>query len=283
VVTDSSYEQAVRDLVLEPLGMTQSHFLPWDVWSRPHAVGHVVGASGATVAHTWGMGRSAAPEGGLLCSARDQLRYARYHLDGTCPGAAPLTDVTRRAMQQAQLVAAPPFDAVGLPWLLVDTHGVRTVSHGGNIAGVQLSGLTLLPEHRLAVVTASNAAPGRQLGAEVLDWCLETLLGLPADPPLAAGPASDETLREYVGRYDSGVWGMDLDAEDGGLVASFSFTDPEHEEPGALPPPQRLELCGPDEVLRTAAPGELFGRFQRDAEGRVIRLLCQGRATHRTR
>jgi CubicO group peptidase (beta-lactamase class C family) len=281
-VTGSAYEDAVRTLVLEPLGMTQSHFLPWEVWSRPHAVGHVVEESGAAVAHTWGMGRSAAPEGGLVSSVVDQVRYARFHLDGTCSGPAPLGDATRRGMQVAQRDAAPPFDAVGLPWLLVDTHGVRAVTHGGNIAGVQLSSLLLLPEHRFAVTILTNAGPGRQLGVEVTDWCLENLLGLAADAPLVGGPVDGELLTAYAGRYDAGIWGMDVTVEDGGLVATFSFNDAPMADLAVLPPPQRLELCGIDTVLRPAAPEEVFGRFERDASGTVVRLMCQGRAVHRS-
>jgi CubicO group peptidase (beta-lactamase class C family) len=282
VVTGTSYEQAVHDLVLAPLGMTQSHYLPWDVWSRPHAVGHVVEEGGPEVAHTWGMGRSAAPEGGLVSSLRDQLTYARFHLDGTCAGRPPVTEATRRAMQVAQRDAAPPFDAVGLPWLLVDTHGLRAVTHWGNIAGVQLSSLLLLPQHGFALTTLTNAGPGRQLGTEVTDWCLENLVGLDPDPGLAPLPGSDEVLASYAGRYDSGTWGLDIAVDEGGLVATFTFNATPQADLAVLPPPQPLALCGPDEVLRTAAPGEVFGRFERDATGRVVRLLCQGRALHRT-
>jgi CubicO group peptidase (beta-lactamase class C family) len=282
VAAGTSYEQAVHDLALAPLGMTESFFLPWEVWSRPHAVGHVVDEDGgATVAHTWGMGRSAAPEGGLVSSVADQVRFARYHLDGSCPGPAPLAERTRLAMQAEQLPAAPPFDAVGLPWLLVDTHGERAVTHGGNIAGVQLSSLLLLPGHGLAVTTLTNAAPGRQLGVEVADWCLENLAGLTAAPPLESSRAPEHVLEAYAGRYDSGVWGMDVEVVDGGLVASFTFNSPPTAEEAVLPPPQRMELCAPDAVVRPAAPGEVFGRFQRDTGGAVVRLLCQGRALHR--
>jgi hypothetical protein len=226
------------------------------------------------------MGRSAAPEGGLLSSLDDQLRYARFHLDGTCAGTPPLTPTTRLGMQVVQRAAAPPFDAVGLTWLLVDTHGVRTVTHGGNIAGVQLSSLVLLPGHGLAVTTLTNAAPGRQLGSEVTDWCLEHLAGLPHEPALEGRTERDEVLTAYAGRYDAGTWGLEVAVADGGLVATFVLDDAVNDQ-AVAPPPQRLLLCGPDEVLRAAAPSELFGRFEREASGVVARLLCQGRALHR--
>jgi CubicO group peptidase (beta-lactamase class C family) len=281
VVTERTYETAVRELVLEPLGMSQSFYFPWHVYSRRHSVGHVVDESGATVAHTWGMGRSAAPEGGLVSTVRDQLRYARFHVDGSSLGAPPLSDAMRREMQRQQLGAAPPFDAVGLPWLLVDTHGVRAVTHGGNIAGVQLSSLLMLPDLGFAVTVLTNAAPGRELGSEVTDWCLENLLGLPRDTAVGAHTLPDDQLPQYAGRYNSGIWGMDLEPQDGGLLASFSFNEQPDDEVAVLPPPLRLEFARTDEVVLAAKPDDVFGRFERDGAGTVVRLLCQGRATHR--
>jgi hypothetical protein len=256
--------------------MSESFFLPWEVFSRRHAVGHAAGDAGHRVVHTWGLGRDALPEGGLVSSVADQLKYARYHLDGTAPGTPPLREATRIGMQQAQADAAPPFDAVGLPWLLVQTHGRTAITHGGNIAGVQLSSLLLMPESRLAVTCLSNAAAGRTLGTEVTNWCLENLAGLsPDDPPQTQHRPLDQ-LREYEGRYDCGVWGLNLVAEDGGLRASFYIDVPD----AIAPPPMLLVFHTDDEVVPEGGT-QLFGRFQRDSTGAVVRLLCQGRATRR--
>lgn len=283
VVTGMAYEQAVRELVLDPLGMDESYFFPWEVYSRRHAVGHVTRPEGPAVAHTWGMGRSAAPEGGLVSSVRDQLRYMRFHLDGTCPGPAPVSDAMRREMQRSQVSGAPPFDAVGLPWLLVDNRGRLTVTHGGNIAGVQVSSMLLLPSSGFAVTSLTNAGAGRRLGVELVDWCLDHLLGLPRLPAITPYELGGAELAEYTGRYDSGFWGMDLTPSNGGLLASFSFNQPPDGEDAVLPPPMELLFCGKDEIVRAQAPEEVFGRFQRDSTGAVVRLLSQGRALHRQR
>lgn len=276
--TGESYESAVRRLVLDPLGMSQSFFLPWEVFSRPHAVGHMGTDSGNKVAHTWGLGRSSAPEGGLVSSVTDQLTFARYHLDGTAPSAPPLSEATRGYMQQRQTDAAPPFDGVGLPWLLVDTYGRTTVTHGGNIAGIQLSSLLLLPEAGLAVTTLTNAAGGRALGAEVTNWCLENLAGLAPEQALAAQHRPMDELRQYAGRYDCGTWGLELAPDDGALLATFYLNVADRE--AVVPPPMRLAFGAEDEVLAPGG-GQLFGRFQRGDDGSIVRLLCQGRATHR--
>ncbi|MGW1364965.1 serine hydrolase domain-containing protein [Streptomyces chartreusis] len=280
-ITGTPYEQAVRDLVLDPLGMNESFFFPWEVYSRRHAVGHVAGSDGPVVAHTWGMGRSAAPEGGLVSSIGDQLRYMRFHLDGTCAGRAPVSEAMRREMQRSQVSAAPPFDAVGLPWLLMDHRGQLAVTHGGNIAGVQVSNMLLLPQFGFAVTSLTNAGAGRQLGLEVTDWCLDRVLSLPRPTALAPHELGAAELAEYAGRYDSGFWGMDLTPSKGGLVASFTFNQPPDAEDAVLPPPMALAFCGTDEIMRAVVPEEVFGRFQRDSNGAVVRLLCQGRALHR--
>jgi CubicO group peptidase (beta-lactamase class C family) len=40
-LTRQTYEQAVRERVLDPLGMRDTFFLPWEVATRPMATGHV--------------------------------------------------------------------------------------------------------------------------------------------------------------------------------------------------------------------------------------------------
>ena len=276
--TGEPYDVAVRRLVLEPLGMSTSFFLPWDVCSRRHVVGHVATEDGHRVAHSWGLGRDALPEGGLVSSVTDQLAFARYHLDGTALGSPPLREETRLAMQQRQADAAPPFDAVGLPWLLVDTRGRTAVTHGGNVAGIQLSSLLLLPEQGLAVTTLSNAAAGRALGNEVTEWCLTNLANLPQEQPPQTHRRSAGELQQYEGRYDCGTWGLDLVGEDGALRASFYLDVADAD--AVVPPPMLLAFRAADELVPVGGT-QLFGRFQRDPSGHVVRLLCQGRATTR--
>lgn len=282
VITGQPYETAVRERVLGPLGMTDSFYFPWEVFSRRHAVGHSIGEDGsASVAHTWGLGRSGAAEGGLASSIADQLKYMQFHLDGTAPGQAPLSAAIRSEMQSRQAAAAPPFDGVGLPWLLVNMFGTTAVTHGGNIAGIQRSTMTLLPQDGFAVTVLANSGAGGALGDAVTTWCFENLLGRAANDPFSPTLLTDAELEPFCGTWDSGTWGMNLTPVDGMLRAAFFLSDELADDVKLLPPPMSLAFCASDEIIHPQSPETLFGRFERDDRGLVTRLLCQGRALRR--
>ena len=81
-VTGSSYERAVKDLVLDPVGLNETLFFPNDIMSRRFVVGHRRETDGSIrVLRPWAMPRSGNAMGGLSASAPDQIRWARFHLD----------------------------------------------------------------------------------------------------------------------------------------------------------------------------------------------------------
>lgn len=282
VLDGVDYDIALRRRVLDPLGMADSFFLPWQVATRPHAVGHTARPDGsAEVVHTWGLGRSALPEGGLVSSLTDQARYLRFHLDGTTQGRAPVPDTVRQDMQRRHADGAVPFDEVGLPWLRMHQHGTTAVTHGGNVAGIHRSTMTLVPDEGLGITVLANSGAGGALGAAVDEWCFRTLLGREPEAPCTTQTRADGELTPYLGRFDAGSWGIVLAAEDGMLRAGFFHSTPTDDESRMLPPPLQLAFCGPDEVMRPEAPQAVFGRFDRDADGSVVRLRTQGRTLRR--
>jgi CubicO group peptidase (beta-lactamase class C family) len=63
-VTGSTYERAISELVLEPLGLTSTWFFPNDIMTRRFAVGHNRHQDGTTtVARPWALPRSGNPAG----------------------------------------------------------------------------------------------------------------------------------------------------------------------------------------------------------------------------
>ena len=283
VLEHDDYDAIVHRRVLEPLGMESSFFLPWDVFSRPHVVGHDVGEGAVRhVAHTWGLGRSALPEGGLVSSIADQARYLRFHLDGTASVSAPVSTEMRRRMQTRDRDAAVPFDFVGLPWLFVRQYGTTAVTHGGNVAGIQRSTMTLVPDEGLGITVLANSGLGGILGAAVDDWCFRNLLGREPGPPHEVRSFGAPELEPYCGRFDAGTWGIDLTPDDGMLRATFFFTSPSDDEARVLPPPLRLALTEhPDEVARPEAPQVAFAIFGRGADGTIDGMKTQGRTLRR--
>lgn len=264
-VTGETFEQAVQRIVLDPLDMTETFFFPWDIIAHPHAVGHVPAEDGTlTRLRQWPLTRDIGPEGGIVSSVADQLAYARFHLRGESPAAAPVSEQTRLRMQQPQLTAGPPIEAIGYPWLLTHRGGARVVMHGGNIADTQLSEFVLAPDHDLAVTVLTNSAAGKALGGKIVDWCFLHLRGIPTDDePAALLPAAE--LEDITGRYDAGQWHYDV-MRDG---EAFEFRMVLREDIAALGfpprPPLRLRVRT-DRALITDA-GQPVGRLLDPDEG----------------
>ena len=158
VVTGEPFEQVVKRLVLDPLGLTASTYWPWEVMTERFAVGHEGDEGGVRVARPWPIGRSAHPAGGITSTTRDLLRYARLHLDPP-PELAP--------MQTRQAEAADEGEWVGLTWYGEDAFG--TISHRGGTLGQQ-SLLLLRPATGFALAVLTNHAP---LGRQLIDAALE--------------------------------------------------------------------------------------------------------------
>ncbi|PVE93337.1 serine hydrolase domain-containing protein [Microbacterium sp. TPD7012] len=265
VVTGQTFEEAVQRIVLDPLGMTETFFFPWEVITRPHAVGHVPGEDGTMAPFPlWGITRDMNAEGGIVSSVGDQLRYARFHLRGETEGTAPVGEETRLRMQQPQLSAGPPVEAIGHPWLLTHHGDARVVMHGGNISDIQISEFLLAPDHDLAITVLTNSGGGKALGSRIVDWCFEHLRGVSTT---SAGTElrSPDTLDELTGTYDAGQWHYDVTRVGDALEFAMVFS-PQIIALGIPPrPPMRLRVRA-DGALITD-DGQAVGRTLDPSEG----------------
>jgi CubicO group peptidase (beta-lactamase class C family) len=284
VATEKEFEDAITDLVLEPLGMTNSFFFANDVITRRFAVGHVTIEEKPTIARPWYLPRGSHPAGGIISSAVDQLKYARFHLGhGVAPdGTRLLSAETMRTMQSEQSQAGGSIDWVGLPWLLRDIQGTRLVTHGGATNG-QKSSFVLVPERQFAFTMLTNSDSGDLPLAETEKWVLEHLLGVlePRLPTMQLAPA---TLGAYAGCYESPYGLLDLSIEDQELVLHLTpkpFLENMDPEPPA-PPPTRLSFYDVDRVV--ALDGELKGSrgdFLRNEGGSLAWLRIFSRISRR--
>lgn len=267
-VHGTSFEQAVRELVLEPLGLTGSWYFPWEVGHRRHAVGHVVQDGTATPVLPWAVGRATGPAGGLWSSLRDQLAWARYHLDGTTAGTAPLRDETRLRMQQPTVAVRATIDGIGLSWLLSAHGDVRLVSHGGNVSNLYTSTFVMAPEHGVAVTVMAGTKHAPAIGEALLAWVLERHLGVGPRPALPTVPFSPD---ELVGRYDLGPFAYRLTADGTRLLAGMVVPDDAPEEVRAAfrTPPRELVAVEPDLFALAAAPVEPVLEVRRAGDGTV--------------
>ncbi len=271
VVSGRTFEDLVRTRFLEPLGMTESYYLPWEVLTRRHAVGHVEQA----VAHTVGLTRADSASGGLWSTAGDQLKWARFFLTGESAGEPPLSAATCDLMRTPQRKAALRFEEVGLSWLHT-THGAaRLVRHGGNVSNLQLSEFVTLPEADFAVTVLTNSAGGAALGRNVVDWCLEHLVGLP--PVESLPPRPTPSLVEYTGRYETGQLAFEITDRDGALWAQLVADV----EDFPSPPPFEAVFVADDAIAPAADTRAATGRFLRNDHGEVTSVEFGGRTARR--
>jgi CubicO group peptidase (beta-lactamase class C family) len=234
MVTGQSYEAAVQDLLLAPLGLDHSFF------NADEFIGYNVAASHTTVdgksvvhAPAWRMQRSLYPTGGLVSSARDQLRWARFHLsDGADIEGPPVLSVASLQAMHTNLGPGGtiPYETGGVGvnwWLRLTAEDVPVWQHNGDWAG-QHASLFFVPDHGFAFTALVNSDSGNGLLSDLSygNWVLERFAGLhnpPAEPQMLSAAA----LAPYEGRYvareidpppgDSAETTFVMRAADGGL------------------------------------------------------------------
>ena len=286
-VTGTTYEDAVRQLVLEPLGLARSGFSRRELGNVNLATPHSV-ENGKAVADPalFRLPRSCHPFGGLLSSITDQLAYARFMLgDGhTVSGARLMRAETLWAMRSnlgpgGTLLVE--MDGMGVTWMTRPTaEGVTVVQHGGDLPGFH-SGFVMVPNRDFAMTVLTNSESGRHLIAALFadDWALRCFAGVsnvPASPQrLSAGE-----LAGYEGEYRNQQIGFDGPLSDASsriapAVGQLQMVTGE----GAGRTATELAFYRADHVL--VGKSGLRADFLRDARGRVEWLRLGGRLLRR--
>ena len=225
--------------------------------------------------------RDAGPAGGLWSSARDQVAWARFHLTGHSRGPRPIREVARAAMAAPQRRAALHYETVGLTWLHTRHGRTMLTQHDGNVSGMQISALVMVPELRFAVTVLSNGPGGGQLVPRIVDFCLENFAGLPRLAPRPVHECAEVDVQRYVGRYDTGQLSFTFTCGADGLRASMQHDAPSH---GAQhgPPAIRLVFTDPHEFAHATDTRAPLGRFLCDPDGNCRAVELGGRTAVRT-
>lgn len=249
VVMGQPFERAMQQLLFDPLGMTQTCFLPSEMITERFVVGHEVWDSVLKVAHPRAQLRSTYPAGGLMTSLTDLLRFARFHLRQGMT-----EDGTRLLSEEAIVAMHMPYYPrsqgwIGLSWEIDDLDGVCIIGHQGITTG-QISSLHLLPSREFALAILTNGSRGGTLIAEMSSWLYQQVLGIVAKEPTFLDLTKEE-LASYVGVYDSSMSQTEVRLTDEGLVIISQFKGgyPTKETPGGPPqPPRRIAFCEKDRV-----------------------------------
>ena len=285
-VHGTTYEQAVKELVLEPLGLRHTYAFPKDIMTMRFASGHNRQEDGSiTVTRPWAIPRSATPAGGFTATLGDQLQWAKFHLGQY--GDEVLSAEARTRMQQptAAMPGSALGDAVGVSWLLQEVDGELVVGHGGTTHG-QHSDFAMVPARDFGFVCMTNCGPtGAELHHKLRTWALETYLGITTKEPELA-EVTAEQLSEYEGVYVTSAIEARVVVDGSLLVVKTRITDQAliTEDQTAEQPDIVIGLTtdGPDRHM--VAEGEakgLKGYFSRDAEGLVNGFHFGGRYMER--
>lgn len=295
-VTGTTYEQAIRDLLLDPLGLKETFFFANEIAIRRFTVGHTRHEDGrVTIDSPWQIARGNAPAGGMSATARDQIAWARFHLgDGTAPdGTRLLQKATLEKMREptASMVGSALGDHVGISWLLRDVDGVRLVTHGGTTHG-QHSEFLMVPERNFAIISMTNSGPnGPQLNNELGRWALEHYLGVVDAEPVPV-ELSEEAAREYVGTYETIAASCEITAGDGRLqiavtmkpetLAKYKAAGQETADEEQPPLPIAPVSGEGDRYVVTDGPAKgMKGYFSRGADGKIDGVHVGGRLATR--
>ena len=228
-LTGRSWDAALREHLIEPLGLTHTVTLPEDVLRFRAALGHVEKpGEKPKPAPIWGLMRSLGPAGAVVSTAADVVAFARLHLDG---GRDLLPADTVAAMREPQIRVPDPWTfgshAWGLGWILFDWDGREVYGHDGGTIG-QSAYLRVVPDAGLAVALLTNGGHGRALYQDLVGELLHDLAGLrlPVLPEPPAQPPDLDPAR-FAGTYQRVGERVTFRVSDGGggLVAHSETTD----------------------------------------------------------
>lgn len=253
VLTGKSWEEAVRERLLDPLGMTRSNF---DVAVSQRDDDHALPyqeKDDAIVKIPFRPITVMGPAGSINSCADDLARWMHMNLGGgKIDGKTVLGDGTLRELHTPQMaIAAMPDEAERSPmsyamgWFTESWRGKWRVHHGGNIDGFSAL-VTLFPRDGvgIAVLTNRNGNPlpglitfavaDRIFGFEGKDWIAEAAgkrdaakaFGKEAEKNKARfrveGTKPAHPLPAYAGDYVHPGYGtVTIEEVKGGLVARY--------------------------------------------------------------
>jgi CubicO group peptidase (beta-lactamase class C family) len=235
VSTGKTWDQALRELLVDPLGLQHTVTLPEEALLYATAVGHVGKPTELRPARQWGFPRCWGPAGLICATPSDVLAFAQLHMsEGVASdGARLLSAATVRSMQEPQGAVPGQWSGGpwgwGLGWGLFDWGGRRVYGHDGETIG-QLAFLRIVPDHDVAVVLLTNGGHAEDLYQDLFRELLAELAGVtmqrlpePPDHPVPVDPA------RYVGRYERSSERIEVTAANGGLHMTVTTTGPEAE------------------------------------------------------
>ncbi|MFJ9413844.1 serine hydrolase domain-containing protein [Streptomyces sp. NPDC101227] len=210
-LTGKVWDQALRDQICEPLGLSRTWTLPEDVLRFGAAMGH--GEAG-TPSPAWGLPRSVGPAGLICATAADVVAFGRAHLT---PGAL-LADPA--VMREPQVDLSNPHAGGrqwGIGWSLDEWDGRQVISHSGDTIG-QHAVLWALPELGTVIALLINGGRSAEFQHRLVRELLQELHQLTVPAPIAPPDRPVEVdVEPFTGVYERAGSRIHVTAHDGRL------------------------------------------------------------------
>jgi CubicO group peptidase (beta-lactamase class C family) len=202
VVSGKTLDVLMRETILEPLELHDTVLWAHEAITKRTAIGHKQSESDETeVIPVWRLARVDHADGGLVASASNQMRYARFQMGQL--GDVPINAASRLEMQTPR-ISAGGKEFIGLCWFIEDKQTnddrtVRLIRHGGSVPGFQ-SHFWFSAQENFAFTCQTNGEAGMALNTMVTAWTLEHLFDIPPLNPPAIQVSPDQ-LEAFTGWY----------------------------------------------------------------------------------
>lgn len=233
VLTGKVWDDALKEMLLTPLGLDHTMTLPEEALRFRAAMGHL-GEPGQMPepAPQWDMmPRSAGPYGRVIATAGDLARLARMHLTGGVAedGTRLLSEKTVASMQRREVDCPDKWtvssDGWGLGWTLYDWNGVTGYGHDGASIG-QYAYLRVVPSAGVAVALLTNGGGAREVYTALYRELLAEHAGVTMPAPFAP-PATPPVVdwAPLVGTYRREGVVITVTEKEGAGQAFYEFVD----------------------------------------------------------
>jgi CubicO group peptidase (beta-lactamase class C family) len=244
----AAWEDAMRQRLLDPVGMSQTMFVTAGSPVR-RARGYEVTADGTAPAEPL-TSRAYGPAGTTtVTTVTDLLRFAAQHLSEPSLGALRVV--------HSDVPISGWLDSWCLGWAWFDWEGDQVWGWDGLVSG-ERSVLRIVPEQQTAIVLLTNASNGRAMYRSLFAELMPALCAISV-PPLRLDPSQDAAgdLSRFAGVYGWPDRQVQVTATADGLLINS-----EGHQTAALPIDERTFLVGPADPDN---PTVTFGAF--DAAG----------------
>lgn len=217
-ITGRVFSDLIKEMIFEPLEMSHTYILPWEVMTHRYASGHNHTEDGVEVATPWFIGRASGPAGGIITCVKDMLNYIKFHLsNGIYNGIRLLSEESLETLHTPQIYFTP-HHSIAMTFWVDESRRTRTLGHGGGTVG-QISLLTLVPEYNFGMILVTNSYKGRILNPEVTNLALKHYIDVET-PEYSILDLGEAKLNEYAGDYEAKLTAVKVAVKEGNLTLS---------------------------------------------------------------